>query len=100
VPKPEEELNAMEEQSKDVTKMAIGVPGGFGVAQKKYEYKYSYNIVAMPGFQSCDIGETECFVVFKLTINSLFNLWYRTVSKDLRMVAKHHPLLQSALKFL
>jgi len=38
--------------------MAIGVAGGFNVAQKKYDYQSAYKVVVLPDFKEYNLGKT------------------------------------------
>ena len=55
VPLKEEERK--EEIPEKVSKMAIGVPGGFEIAKKRYEHEYSYQVAILPGFKYLPVGE-------------------------------------------
>ncbi len=58
--KQQEEEDKKEEIPEKVSKMAIGVPGGFDVAmKKKYECEYSYQVAVLPQFNFYPIGEGE-----------------------------------------
>ena len=36
--------------------MAIGVPGGFNVIKKPFDFKYTYKVTVLPEFSLYDIG--------------------------------------------
>ena len=67
VPDDQMEVEAKETEGvpEKVSKMAIGVPGGFALDQKKkFTYEDAYDIVTLPEFQSWPIGKKEGMILF------------------------------------
>ena len=42
-----------------VSRMAIGVPGGFNPDEKKYEFSEENSVVLMPDFKSFPLGDPD-----------------------------------------
>ncbi len=80
--KEEEGKEGKDEIPEKVSKMAIGVPGGFDVGKKKFDYEYTYQVAVLPEFKYYPIGAfvvkhlksgmngaTTCLVRFQIPLS-------------------------------
>ena len=99
--KEEEGKEGKDEIPEKVSKMAIGVPGGFDVGKKKFDYEYTYQVAVLPEFKYYPIGAASD-LVFGRCHDQVQNVFYVSDSSELplavQMSAKSIIKAESALK--
>uniref|UniRef100_A0A336MN68 Ubiquitin carboxyl-terminal hydrolase n=1 Tax=Culicoides sonorensis TaxID=179676 RepID=A0A336MN68_CULSO len=60
-------------QQEEVTRLAIGVPGGFNVDEKKYEYDTSYCIVVLPENVKISYPNSELPMILEMAVQGIIS---------------------------